>query len=140
MDWTRRLPEDVRDSADGELLAAAGNGATWADLAGIADELIREHAQPDKDDDGFEDRRLRLARTFGGAGRLDGDLDPRCAAATEAVLGALAQPRGPEDTRTPAQRLHDALEEAMMRLLAADGLLPQRAGQPVRLGSVRFPV
>jgi len=133
MDWTRRLPEDVRGDADAELLAAAANGASLADLAGIAEELRRVHAQPDKDDDGFEDRRLRLSRTFGGAGRLDGDLDPRCAAATEAVLGALSQPRGPEDTRTLAQRLHDAMEEAMMRLLAADGILPQRAGQPVRL-------
>ena len=133
MDWTRRLPEDVRGDADAELLAAAANGATLADLAQIAEELRRVHARPDKDDDGFEDRRLRLVKTFDGAGRIDGDLDPRCTAATEAVLGALSQPRGPEDTRTLAQRLHDAMEEAMMRLLAADGMLPQRAGQPVRL-------
>jgi len=133
MDWTRRLPEDARDQADGELLAAAANGATLADLAQIAEELRRVHARPDNDGDGFEDRRLRLVKTFDGAGRIDGDLDPRCTAATEAVLGALAQPRGPEDTRTLAQRLHDAMEEAMTRLLAADGMLPQRAGQPVRL-------
>ncbi|HUC22927.1 MAG TPA: DUF222 domain-containing protein, partial [Streptosporangiaceae bacterium] len=94
----------------------------------------REHAEPDQDgDDGFTDRGLRLASTFDGAGRLEGDLTPRCAAATGAVLGALSQPRGPEDTRTAVQRQHDALEEAMTRLLAADGMLPQRAGQPVRL-------
>ncbi len=49
------------------------------------------------------------------------------------MLGALAQPRGPEDTRTVAQRQHDALEEAFTRLIGADGMLPQRAGQPVRL-------
>ncbi|HUB40124.1 MAG TPA: DUF222 domain-containing protein, partial [Streptosporangiaceae bacterium] len=84
-------------------------------------------------DDGFTDRSLRLAETFDGAGRLEGDLTPRCAAATGAVLGALSQPRGPEDTRTAVQRQHDALEEAMTRLLAADAMLPQRAGQPVRL-------
>jgi len=133
IDWTKALPEEVRDQAEAELLDAAANGASLSDLAGIAQELRRKHAQPDKDDDGFEDRSLRLVKTFGGAGRLDGDLDPRCAAATETVLGALAQPRGPEDTRTIGQRQHDALEEAMTRLLAADGLLPQRAGQPVRL-------
>jgi len=133
MDWTRPLPGTVRGDADGELLAAAANGAALADLAQIAAELRRVHARPDTGGDGFEDRRVRLARTFGGAGRPEGDLDPRCAAATEAVPGALAQPRGPEDTRTAAQRQHDALEEAMIRLLAADGLLPQRAGQPVRL-------
>jgi hypothetical protein len=134
MDWTRTLPDDVRDDADAELLAAAANGAELCDLAQIAEELQRQHATPDEDgDDGFADRRLRLEETFEGAGRLDGDLSPRCAAATGTVLGALSQPRGPEDDRTLAQRLHDGLEEAMMRLLAADGMLPQRAGQPVRL-------
>jgi hypothetical protein len=134
MDWTRTLPDDVRDDADGELLAAAAAGASLADLAGIAGELAREHARPDDDgDDGFTDRGLRLATTFDAAGRLEGDLTPRCAAAAGAVLGALSQPYGPEDTRTTAQREHDALEEAMLRLLAADGMLPQRAGQPVRL-------
>jgi hypothetical protein len=131
--WTDQLPESCRDDADGELLAAAGNGAALSDLGFIAEELIRQHARPDSDgDDGFEDRSLRLACTFGGAGRLEGDLTARCAAAAEAVLGALGQPRGPEDTRTLAQRRHDALEEALTRLIAA-GMLPQRAGQPVRL-------
>jgi hypothetical protein len=130
--WTDQLPEDCRDDADGELLAAAANGASLADLWFIAEELIRRHAQPDDEGDGFEDRSLSLATTFGGAGRLEGDLTARCAAATEAVLGALGQPRGPEDTRTTGQRRHDALEEAMTRLIAA-GMLPQRAGQPVRL-------
>jgi len=134
-DWTDLLPDDVRDSADAELLSAAANRASLSDLAGIAEELRREHAQPDNDDDddGFEDRNLRLAKTFGGAGRLEGDLTPRCAATAEAVLGALGQPFGPEDTRTAGQRWHDAFEEALMRLLAADGMLPQRAGRPVRL-------
>ncbi len=133
MDWTRDLPEDVRDDGDSELLDAAAGGASLADLAGLAEELRRVHAAPDNDDDGFEDRRLRLATTLDGAGRLEGDLTPRCAAATEAVLGALARPAGPDDTRTQAQRWHDALEEAMLRLLAADNQLPERAGQPVRL-------
>jgi hypothetical protein len=132
--WTDQLPDEHRDAADGELLTAAANSASLADLAQIAEELRRQHAEPDtEDDDGFEDRNLRLANTFGGAGRLEGDLTRRCAAAAEAVLGALGQPFGPEDTRTVGQRRHDAFEEALMRLLAADGLLPQRAGQPVRL-------
>src|SRR5215469_4535654 len=134
MDWTRTLPDHVRDDADGELLAAAAAGASLTDLALIAQELHREHAEPDDDgDDGFTDRGLRLVTTFGGAGRLEADLTPKCSAAAGAVLGALSQPFGPEDTRTAAQRQHDALEEAMLRLLAADGMLPQRAGQPVRL-------
>ena len=49
----------------------------------------------------------------------------------QAVLDALAAPRGGEDPRTRPQRYHDALAEAMRRLLASD-LLPKRAGQPVK--------
>ena len=48
-----------------------------------------------------------------------------------AVLDALSAPAGKEDDRTKGQRYHDALAEAMRRLTAA-GLLPQRAGQPVK--------
>jgi len=48
-----------------------------------------------------------------------------------AVLDALSAPRGSEDSRTRPQRYHDALAEAMKRLLAAN-LVPQRAGQPVK--------
>jgi hypothetical protein len=44
----------------------------------------------------------------------------------EAVLGALSAPRG-KDIKTLPQRYHDALREAMRRLVAAD-LLPARAG------------
>ena len=39
--------------------------------------------------------------------------------------------RGGGDLRTRPQRYHDALAEAMRRLLASD-LLPRRAGQPVK--------
>ena len=49
-----------------------------------------------------------------------------------AVLESLSAPLGAEDTRTREQRYHDALQEAMRRL-AASGLLPERAGQPVKL-------
>ena len=49
-----------------------------------------------------------------------------------AVLDALSAPAGAEDTRTYAQRYHDGLQEAMRRLVAA-GLLPERAGQPVKV-------
>jgi hypothetical protein len=49
----------------------------------------------------------------------------------QAVLDALSAPAGGGDLRTRPQRFHDALAEAMKRLLASD-LLPQRAGQPVK--------
>ncbi len=70
--------------------------------------------------------------TFGGAGRLTGDLTPGCAAALPAVLDALGKKAGPEDTRTAAQRRHDALEEACRRL-AGSRCLPERAGQPTQV-------
>ncbi|HJZ28632.1 MAG TPA: DUF222 domain-containing protein, partial [Streptosporangiaceae bacterium] len=57
---------------------------------------------------------------------------PECAAVVTAVLEALSAPAGAEDTRTREQRYHDALEDAMRRLVAS-GLLPERAGQPVKL-------
>ena len=41
------------------------------------------------------------------------------------------RPADAEDTRTREQRYHDALAEAMRRLAAA-GMLPERAGQPVK--------
>ena len=75
---------------------------------------------------------MRLGLTFGGAGVLEGDLTPACAAAVQAVLEALGKKAGPEDARTAAQRRHDALEEACRRLTAA-GCLPDRAGQPTHI-------
>ena len=41
MDWTKPLPDEVRDDADAELLAAASAGASLSDLAQIAEELRR---------------------------------------------------------------------------------------------------
>ena len=104
------------------------------DLAALAAEMY-ERSRPDAPDEdpglGFEDRAVRLETTFDGAGVLGGDLTPQCAAVVTAVLDALSAPAGAQDTRTRAQRYHDGLAEAMRRLLAA-GLLPERAGQPVR--------
>jgi hypothetical protein len=56
--------------------------------------------------------------------RTKGDLTPGCAAVVTAVLDALSAPAGAEDTRSHDQRYHDALEDAMRRLVAS-GLLPE---------------
>jgi hypothetical protein len=132
--WSDRLPADCRASADEILLAAARAGARKEDLAGLAAEIYAR-SLPDGADDPqprFEDRQVRVETTFAGAGVITGDLTPECAAIVTAVLESLAAPAGAEDTRTREQRYHDALEEAMRRL-AASGLLPQRAGQPVKV-------
>jgi hypothetical protein len=80
----------------------------------------------------FADRGVRLETTFRGAGVMTGDLTPECAAVVAKVLDALSAPAGKDDDRTQDQRYHDALAEAMRRLVAAR-LLPERAGQPVKV-------
>ena len=132
--WTDKLPAGCRPAADAILVTAARAGMDLRDLAGLAAEL-HERSRPDVPDEdpglGFEDRAVRLETTFGGAGVLGADLTPACAAVVGAVLDALSVPAGAQDTRTRAQRYHDGLAEAMRRLLAA-GLLPERAGRPVK--------
>ena len=75
---------------------------------------------------------ITLATTIGGAGVIHGDLTPECAEFVKTVLDALSAPAGAEDDRTHEQRYHDALQEAMRRLVAG-GLVPQRGGEPVRV-------
>ena len=132
--WTDKLPEQHRDDADEVLLAAAAAGLGLEELAALAAQMY-ERARgdlPDVDPDrDFTDRGLKLAVTFGGAGVLHGDLTPECAELVGRVLDALGAKAGKDDDRTRDQRYHDALAEAMKRLLAA-GLLPERAGQPVK--------
>jgi hypothetical protein len=137
--WTDQLPERARDDADEILLAAAAGGATLPELGGLAEEIRRRTAAPDPspggsggEDDGLADRRVRLGLTFHGAGVLEGDLTPACAAALAAVLEALGKKAGPEDVRTAPQRRHDALEEACRRLIGSGGV-PDRAGQPTHI-------
>ena len=132
--WTDKLPDRCRDKADAILVSAAQMGLELPDLAALAAEIharSRPHA-PDQDDPRFEDRAVKLKTTFGGAGVMTANLTPECAAVVTAVLDALSAPRGAEDDRTHEQRYHDALEEACRRLVAA-GMLPERAGQPVKV-------
>jgi hypothetical protein len=139
--WTDQLPGECQQDADAILVAAAAAGADLRTLAELAAEIYARSlpsAGDDGPDPGFEDRSVRVETTFEGAGVLTGSLTPPCAAVVTAVLDALAAPLGAEDTRTHDQRFHDALEQAMRRLLAA-GLVPQRAGQPVK-ASVHLPL
>ena len=131
--WTDKLPDDCRDPADEILLGRRPRrgrpGRAGGDLRG--DPGPRLPGGPRGDRRKFGDRSVRLDTTLDGAGVLGGDLTPECAAFVGAVLDALAVPAGAGDDRTREQRYHDGLAEAMRRLLAA-GLLPERAGQPVK--------
>jgi hypothetical protein len=132
--WGDKLPLQYRDAADEQLLAAFAGGLGLAGLAGLFAEMyVRARGDLPDQDAGreFADREVKLAATIGGAGVVHGDLTAECAAAVAAVLDALSAPAGAEDDRTKGQRYHDALAEAMRRLTAA-GLLPERAGQPVK--------
>jgi len=131
--WTRPIPAEYRDEAEGILITASRAGADLRSLAAICAEIRARTAQPDPDDnnDRHLDRGVSLDTTLDGAGVVRGDLTPECAAMVQAVLDALSAPSGGGDLRTRPQRYHDALGEAMRRLLASD-LLPKRAGQPVK--------
>jgi hypothetical protein len=131
--WSDKLPESRRAEADQVLVDSLSAGLDLADLAKLVEQMLAALAQPDQDRGrDFEDRRLRLATTYGGAGYLEGDLTPQCREAFGAVLDALGKKMGPEDNRSAAQRRHDALAEACRRLIAA-GCLPDRAGQPTQI-------
>jgi hypothetical protein len=117
--WTDKLPGDCREAADKILVAAATAGMDLRDLAGLAAEIYQRSLPDTGDsdpDDGFDDRAVKLETTFQGAGVLQGDLTPECAAVVGAVLDALSAPAGAEDTRSHQQRYHDALQEAMRQL------------------------
>jgi hypothetical protein len=114
--WTDRLPEKYRDASDELLVKAAAEGLGLADLSALFAEMY-ERARGDLPDEdparAFADRGVRLETTFAGAGVLNGDLTPECAAVVAKVLDALSAPAGKDDDRTREQRYHDALAEAM---------------------------
>jgi hypothetical protein len=133
--WTDKLPEKFREESDELLVKAAAGGLGLADLSALFAEMYQRSRFDLPDEDPareFADRAVRLETTFQGAGVMTGDLTPECAAVVRKVLDALSAPAGAEDDRSREQRYHDALAEAMRRLVGAN-LLPERAGQPVKV-------
>ncbi len=128
-EWTRKLPAELRRETIKILVQAAVAGASLDDLKTIAAIALNKWRaqQPDGDDEGFDDRYVQVATTFGGAGCIRGNLTPECAAAVQAVLEALGKKAGPEDTRTEGQRFHDALQLGCELLIRAK-MVPDRAG------------
>jgi hypothetical protein len=132
--WTDKLPDKTRDEADEALVAAAAGGLGLEELAALFAQMYERARsdRPDEDPDrDFADRGVKLAATFGGAGVLYGDLTRECAEVVGRVLDALGGKAGTEDDRSKEERYHDALQEAMRRLVSAN-LVPERAGQPVK--------
>jgi hypothetical protein len=132
--WTDKLPDQARDEADEALVAAAAGGLGLEELAALFAQMYERARsdRPDEDPDrDFADRGVKLATTFGGAGVLYGNLTRECAEVVGRVLDALGGRAGTEDDRSKEERYHDALQEAMRRLVCAN-LVPERAGQPVK--------
>ena len=117
--WTSQLPEDCVPAADGILLEGCRAGLSEAQLADLAAQIRAQVCGPDPDGDGtLPEGTLRLETTLDGAGHIDGDLTPACTALLQAVLTAFTTQDIPGDPRSPHQRNHDALEEALKRVLA----------------------
>ena len=108
-------------------------GADQHDLARLAREMLeRARTGPDRDGDGFEERALWLEHHVRRRRAAAGGPDPRLHRRPHRGAGRAGQKTGPEDTRTAAQRRHDAIEEACRRLISGQ-LIPGRDGQPAHL-------
>ena len=83
-------------------------------------------------------RSLMLKQAEDGSGTLTGTLLPEVLAKLQTLLSPLAAPRpenaetGERDRRGVGQRMHDAFEELLDRLLAA-GDMPAHGGIPLTL-------
>ena len=96
---------------------------------------ISDTLNPDGTEDTERDRarkrELRIARRPDGSAHVEGELTAICTQALLTVLDSLAKPKpetdGAKDPRTPGQRNHDALQDAMLMLLKTD-LLPDCNG------------
>ncbi|MGV9213994.1 DUF222 domain-containing protein [Micromonospora sp. RB23] len=78
------------------------------------------------------DRHLTVSEQTDGRLRLAGTLDAETAGLLRAAIDPLSGPTGPDDTRTPGQRRHDALAD-VCRLALRTGELPERGGEPAQI-------
>ncbi|MGW4681879.1 DUF222 domain-containing protein [Micromonospora taraxaci] len=78
------------------------------------------------------DRHLTLSAQIDGRLRLSGILDAEAAGLLRAAIDPLSAPSGPDDTRCPGQRRHDALAD-VCRLALRTGELPDSGGDPAQV-------
>jgi hypothetical protein len=127
--WTNQFPADCVRAADEILIEACRAGASEQLLAEIAAQIRVRVCGPDPEEEQgkLEERTLRLETTLDGAGRVDGNLTPACAALLQAVLDAFGHETGKDDDRSPHERNHDALEAALKLVLAGKKGKPYKA-------------
>ncbi|WP_433550198.1 DUF222 domain-containing protein [Micromonospora zamorensis] len=78
------------------------------------------------------DRHLTMSEQTDGRLRLSGILDTETAAVLRAAIDPLSAPCGPDDTRSPGQRRHDALSDVCRLALRADAL-PEHGGESAQI-------
>ncbi|MCG5457685.1 HNH endonuclease [Micromonospora sp. PSH03] len=78
------------------------------------------------------DRHLTLSEQTDGRLRLTGTLDAETATLFRAAIDPLTAPSGPDDTRPPGQRRHDALAD-ICRLALRTTELPEHGGDPAQI-------
>ncbi|MFG3554475.1 DUF222 domain-containing protein [Micromonospora sp. NPDC047557] len=78
------------------------------------------------------DRHVTVSEQPDGRLRFSGVLDTEAAAMLRAAIDPLTAPTGPDDTRTPGQRRHDALAD-VCRLALRTGELPEHGGDPTQV-------
>jgi hypothetical protein len=135
----QRLPAHIEiehgPAVEARLVAEAQrfDPATLARLARHLLDLLDPDGTRTADTEHHRHRHATLTCNHDGSGDLRAHLTPACLATLQTVLDPLAAPRptdadGP-DTRTPGQRLHDALDDLAARLLHS-GALPPCGGTP----------
>ncbi|MFF0173469.1 HNH endonuclease signature motif containing protein [Micromonospora profundi] len=133
---------EVADKAVGVLLDWAGQfDATLLRRMGAR---ILDHVAPEVADAAAEaalraqearaarDRQVTVSEQSDGRLRLSGILDAEAAAVLRAAIDPLTAPAGPDDTRSPGQRRHDALAD-ICRLALRTGDLPENGGDPAQI-------
>ncbi|WP_327035554.1 HNH endonuclease signature motif containing protein [Micromonospora ureilytica] len=78
------------------------------------------------------DRNLTLSEKADGRLRLTGTLDAEAAGLFRAAIDPLTAPSGPDDSRSPGQRRHDALAE-VCRLALRTAELPDSGGESAQI-------
>ncbi|MET8278559.1 DUF222 domain-containing protein [Micromonospora sp. NPDC005174] len=78
------------------------------------------------------DRHVTLSRLSDGRLRLGGFLDAGTGGLLRSALDPMTAPTGPDDTRSPGQRRHDALAD-ICRLALRTGELPANGGDPAQI-------
>ncbi|GAA2194399.1 HNH endonuclease signature motif containing protein [Micromonospora lupini] len=118
VDWAARF--------DASLLRRLGT-RILDHVAPEAAEAAAEEALRAQESRAAHDRHVTVSEQPDGRLRLAGILDTEAAALLRAAIDPLTVPTGPDDTRTPGQRRHDAVAD-VCRLALRAGDLPANGG------------